>query len=246
MRTLVSPWNRTAQQDGQLTPEHTEQLVAAVEGGSQVCRTDDTDPAGQLTHLLRVVAFREPIDGQQQWAVVFDAPDGTEVVDTEDEAKARAHYTERVQELTSLGFLWTVTDVPGITTTPYTYTVSRRTRDGQWSVVSQRPGRFDASDCSTPQDAATTHCGEEHDPAAALNQDNALNAALAGRPCEALYTAVRVEVATDDGRTAEHTVELDLYEPTAEEVAAHRQVLVEDLNQLALSHADYDDVDNQY
>jgi hypothetical protein len=132
MRTIESTWSAT---DADLTPEHAEKLLTALDTAGDTERaTTARDDHGLPGAGVELVSFTGPL-GKTRWAVTMWSPDGREVTDSADQAEAEAHYEAEVRQQSAIedfhGPAWHDSDVKGIPLAPYTYTFAYRA-EGQW------------------------------------------------------------------------------------------------------------------
>ncbi|GAT68792.1 hypothetical protein PS9374_04457 [Planomonospora sphaerica] len=239
MRVIESTWERTAVQLGHLTPEHQEKILQALEEGIMLRSSTASDKYGQQTHSITLVAYTSPL-GVGRRAIVQHIPEGSEIVDFDDDADAEAHYEAQVRELavTSEGPGWDASDVAGVALAPYAWTRWGRVPGGEWECVERGRARFgeeiDDGRWARPtslEEVAETRLELAADRQAKENVFAALCQALGMTASSVVYDAVRVEVTGDDTGHGERTVTVEcpvaLHTPTEDEVADFRRAMAQ-------------------
>ncbi|MFI6883913.1 hypothetical protein [Streptosporangium canum] len=236
MRIIESSWRATAMQDGHLTPEHQEKILAAVNDGTTLRSSTAEDGHGNTDTSLTLVEYTSPL-GVTRRAVAHTGPDGYEKVDFDDDTAAEAHYEAEVRALAATGPepVWDDSDVDGVPLIPYAWTVLIRPPGEDWQVARTRKARLgdriDDRIDSTPatlEQAAAAHLAEAVSEQSGRNAYAALCEAVGALVTDVVSEAIRIEVTGDAGHgETTLTVQEDvaLHVPTPQQVADFRQTL---------------------
>ncbi|WP_189242947.1 hypothetical protein [Planobispora rosea] len=234
MRVIESSWQYTATDLGQLTPEHQEKILEALEASATLRSSTARDEHGQAMRTITLVEYTSPL-GIPRRAVVHHAMEGSEIVDFDDDAEAEAHYETEVRAIaTAAGEpAWDECDVAGLALIPYTWTRFTRSPEGEWQLAERGCGRLGEeiddrwARVNTVAEAADVLLDVAADRQGRDNVDAALCAAI-GSPAPEAADAVRIEVTGDDGH-GEHTTvvqrKVPLHTPTDQEIADFRQMM---------------------
>ncbi|MEV7122154.1 hypothetical protein [Kitasatospora griseola] len=123
-RVISSPY-----QGADVDPETAEEIERAVDRGLRLRHSAAADSDGRQAFELELFAITTD-DGRERFAARHARPEGVELVDSDQEAVAEAWYEDEARAIEETGAVWDTTDVAGVRTGGYTYTVETSSDGG--------------------------------------------------------------------------------------------------------------------
>ncbi|MFJ5740111.1 hypothetical protein [Streptomyces microflavus] len=228
---LSSTFNASAVDNGTLSEEEADELLAAIDStGTKMRSSHSVDEHGNPGAEAKVTGFTSP-QGVELWAVTYEDSAATETAVHDDRQDAESSYESQVRALAKCGDSpwWDESDVSGVSLAAIEYTEEIRDEGGQWHTAKEdEADRLSGGEMATVGDAAAVLLERASQDQDLRNWLAALDAAIGIGPDDAQVTGRRVTVRGTAATGPVAHVMAAVFEPvhpTEEEIAAYCEQL---------------------